>query len=1125
METAIAWNKLYEDRFRPPRWSLLDVGTTDWNDAAAQATVFFMDGADNRGLKMCVQKRQAVNIGFHINGTPESGYEEYYRLTGRLAPNFALYLHAKIDTKNPNQNLSDVPSVFDTFVGGDRYHVINSIGFAFDLDKQPDYKYFEMTTFPKHKHVEFQTHVTNMMRLIFRCAAEKKLPNVVLSYVGGSAFATKFKPNQAAYKDYFFEALRECILSRNKDRPTRIAFMGLGDEAHEMELKQQVAQLCKENRIETPESINIGRIPKAFQVAELNGFPREKTLYVNAWDPHSAVGNGNAGDPTLDGVFGRRSDMAFMSLPFINPAIRYTRVGYLYEQSVYAVKTFLRDAKRRLTSNIPGKRGQSPLPAPFQDFTRLETGDGGQNDCLAFALLETMVPGFREETDAVQNATANWFRRVYLPTIIDASQLEHGTYPDRLDSQGTLSTRVLEFLHKAWRVNFAVLAYDNYYHIYDVQPFHLIPHPSSTQNSYIFIGNKSQGHYEAVRPPFISHSDAVRLLERYQIVETCPNGFNVGDRVRLLPPLPTGMYTIKQTPKSKTKCDMLELVESPFQDMSYENYYTQYLVPYWSEQDRATYDIAKGVQYILASHAVKGDPLPELPSPSSLPAPSTAPVTSSQMNSRMRLTLPTIQHTPESAQTPEPSSLEPFPPNVPDAPLPNASTDSPTTVEFPNVQAQIPDASTDSPTEIPTVQAQNPDASTDSPTEFPTVPESSLSSDAPLESQPPAIHATSMKSLSLPGASSPRMGSSPYRLRLPTHLRKPTTLTSTSSLPHSSPQRELSPGLRKPLSTDYSSRSLSTLPGTASSVPLSVLSPSARSSQYSPGLRKPLTTDNLSMSSESTLPGTTSKPLSVLPASSPSPRSPQRELSRSLRNSSFNSSRSLSTLPRPTKSLSALPGSQRLRLPYRKPLPAHFRKPTTSAFSGSTMARSSAPFLSSNSFSIPAISPPGSPRFQANAHLSSASPPSPSRSLKSRFFSSPASSPRNSASPTSFFSSRPSSPRNSASPTSFLNPFRGTKVMPEPPVPMVIEGETLDKLVDQVRSKLDTHIPAGGITFDGNFKQQMKPLDPSVFYTLFENNILENLPKKMFGLFTQRTVPLPVLNRTLRTRPSRSRLS
>jgi len=44
-------------------------------------------------------------------------------------------------------------------------------------------------------------------------------------------------------------------------------------------------------------------------------------LFVNAWDPHSVVGNGNSNDNSLDGWIGRFTDMAPMSFQPTNPDI------------------------------------------------------------------------------------------------------------------------------------------------------------------------------------------------------------------------------------------------------------------------------------------------------------------------------------------------------------------------------------------------------------------------------------------------------------------------------------------------------------------------------------------------------------------------------------------------------------------------------------------------------------------------------------------------------------------------------------------------------------------------------------------------------------------------------------
>jgi hypothetical protein len=52
----------------------------------------------------------------------------------------------------------------------------------------------------------------------------------------------------------------------------------------------------------------------------LDVLPKD-TLYMNAWDPHSVVGNGNEADGSLDGWFGRLSDLAFLCTPATNPAM------------------------------------------------------------------------------------------------------------------------------------------------------------------------------------------------------------------------------------------------------------------------------------------------------------------------------------------------------------------------------------------------------------------------------------------------------------------------------------------------------------------------------------------------------------------------------------------------------------------------------------------------------------------------------------------------------------------------------------------------------------------------------------------------------------------------------------
>ncbi len=45
-------------------------------------------------------------------------------------------------------------------------------------------------------------------------------------------------------------------------------------------------------------------------------------LFVNAWDPHSLPGNGNAGDISLDGYVGRSSAVHLYGWGVSNPYLR-----------------------------------------------------------------------------------------------------------------------------------------------------------------------------------------------------------------------------------------------------------------------------------------------------------------------------------------------------------------------------------------------------------------------------------------------------------------------------------------------------------------------------------------------------------------------------------------------------------------------------------------------------------------------------------------------------------------------------------------------------------------------------------------------------------------------------------
>ena len=303
---------MYHHGYAPPNWSLAKVGDADWNARAKVARVYAPANVSPADLEAVVAEREPVNIGGrgdqamrHYTPLRDSGYTRLFRATGRLPPNFALYLRALVSA-TPKQLTA--PRVV---------HVINSIGYGFDITPQPDYQYF-MAKFTPAKQQELRERLAMTFQLAFACARDIPVRKICLCYLGGVAFAEQFQPDQMAYMDYYFDALR-LALPPYLASLDEINLMGYDEHDYLMSrvgarLKQLVESKGKTCRL-------LGRIPQILTT---------DMLFMNAWDPHSVVGNGNESDASLDGYFGRLSDMGFMSIPDVNPFVlqNVTRVPH-----------------------------------------------------------------------------------------------------------------------------------------------------------------------------------------------------------------------------------------------------------------------------------------------------------------------------------------------------------------------------------------------------------------------------------------------------------------------------------------------------------------------------------------------------------------------------------------------------------------------------------------------------------------------------------------------------------------------------------------------------------------------------------------------------------------------------
>jgi len=280
-----------------------------------------MDKGDNIDqVSQLVQARDPVNIGmnkygrFEMKGAPKArSYVEQFKDGLKLPPNIAIFCTTPM--KIPQQSFVDNDAIFFNV------HVINAIAFAFDNLKQPDAQYFcepKRRVIKESKREEYKQHVNQVVRKIFACAENKKIERLVLSMIGCGAFAGD-KENKTIVKDTLLEAYATEIQNW---KGNELQIYMLGKEGHDEEIVSRLSEACE--KIGTAKCYFHSRIglPPIIIPNSIGIIGYKNTLYVNAWDPHSAVGNGNGADNSLDGFFGRASAMAPLCHPFTNKRLR-----------------------------------------------------------------------------------------------------------------------------------------------------------------------------------------------------------------------------------------------------------------------------------------------------------------------------------------------------------------------------------------------------------------------------------------------------------------------------------------------------------------------------------------------------------------------------------------------------------------------------------------------------------------------------------------------------------------------------------------------------------------------------------------------------------------------------------
>ena len=285
MDKAIQIHNIYIPTYNFPNWVLNECL---WDTFEFDKTVVYYNKEDRiEDVQTMVREREPCNISMrriYIEDELEKqfGYRHgaYQKSSiDNLMPNIAIYCYATIKTTNCYKKV----------------HAINLVGYAFDTMDQPDYKYFKTKT--EDAIIE---KYYKMWRKAFSAALDLKkdgkINKIKIFNVGGGAFAG---PHFETFIENIFE-------------PAFLPLLPFFERAGIQVLGYDI-----ENK-----EFNGGFIPDILVTDK----DVEHTLYVNAWDPWSLIGNGNGRDSSLDGYWGRCSNMAVLGWSHTNPFINYRSV-------------------------------------------------------------------------------------------------------------------------------------------------------------------------------------------------------------------------------------------------------------------------------------------------------------------------------------------------------------------------------------------------------------------------------------------------------------------------------------------------------------------------------------------------------------------------------------------------------------------------------------------------------------------------------------------------------------------------------------------------------------------------------------------------------------------------------
>jgi hypothetical protein len=272
---------IYHTGYAFPTWSIEFLRTHP--ELFKTVEVFYDDGGNPNEVDKLLREREPTNIAMNR-------YYDLEKLLELFGHSIGAYSLSKISKLMPNIAVKcrtpvKIPSSGDII----SVWVINLIGAAFDRPQQPDCQHF-------CRNEVDNSSVSHLLKPFCR--------NVNLEELKVFYYKMWLKAFEAVNRDPYLYILKVVGVGSNNFSPFR-------REQYFMDWIQN--PIIEKLKLLFPgvivETLDY-HIPQGFSTESVDKL--EKTLFVNAWDPWSMAGNGNAMDNSLDGYWGRSSGIGLL---------------------------------------------------------------------------------------------------------------------------------------------------------------------------------------------------------------------------------------------------------------------------------------------------------------------------------------------------------------------------------------------------------------------------------------------------------------------------------------------------------------------------------------------------------------------------------------------------------------------------------------------------------------------------------------------------------------------------------------------------------------------------------------------------------------------------------------------